>query len=96
MRRRPTRRDLLVVIGQLQRLIGEASMHHGNDRDANGFEKGVRVLREAHALCVDARAYDPPIRESGPWSAATGAASAASAVARPAASDARTPSAGDE
>ena len=47
MRRKPTRRDLLVVVGRLQVLVGEVSASHGNDRDPNGFEKGMRALKEA-------------------------------------------------
>ena len=38
MKRKPTRRDLLIVIGRLQDLIGKATAAHGNDRDPNGFE----------------------------------------------------------
>ncbi len=45
--RRPTRRDLLVVIGRLQGLIGHASSLYGNDRKPNGFEHGTRALKEA-------------------------------------------------
>lgn len=67
-RRRPTRRDLLVVIGRLQDLIGETDHRHGNDRDPNGFERGQRALKLAHKLCVDARSFDPPIEDRlGPW-----------------------------
>jgi hypothetical protein len=67
MKRRPTRRDLLVVIGRLQDLISKASGSHGNDRDPNGFEVGMKTLDKAFSLCVEVLGYDFPIRRSGPW-----------------------------
>ncbi len=67
-RRRPTRRDLLVVVGRLQDLVGSALICHGNNRDPDGFEKGQQVLQEAFDLCTEARSQDPPIEPpSGPW-----------------------------
>lgn len=58
--RKPTRKDLLRVITELQNLVGQAMGTHANDRDRNGFEKGQKVLEEAHELCIRARAFDPP------------------------------------
>lgn len=61
-RSKPTRRDLLIVIGKLQDLIGEARGTHENDRrPPHAFERAQDQLREAHELCVDARSFDPPI-----------------------------------
>ena len=57
---KPSRRKLMQVICELQRLVGEASAFHGNDRDNDGFEKGQKLLAEAHKLCLDARSFDPP------------------------------------
>lgn len=62
VRKRPTRRDLLLVITQLQGWVGEAAALHGNDRDPNGFERGQAALRRAFALCVEARSFDPPLQ----------------------------------
>lgn len=67
LKRKPTRRDLLVVIGRLQDLIGQAMAAHGNDRNPDGFEQGQDALDAAHALCVAATRQDPPIKSSGPW-----------------------------
>ncbi|MGF6996717.1 hypothetical protein [Paraburkholderia sp. GAS32] len=58
--KRPTRLDLLKVVTELQHLIGEAHGQHANDRDRNSFEKGQKVLEQAHALCIEARSFDPP------------------------------------
>ena len=43
---------------ELQRLIGGAMKHHGNDRD--GYEKGQKALERAHEQCFEARSFDPP------------------------------------
>lgn len=58
--KKPSRKDLLRVITELQTLIGTAMSRHGNDRDPHGFEKGQRALEQAHNLCIEARAFDPP------------------------------------
>lgn len=73
-RRKPTRRDLLVVIGRLQDLIGRASSHAGNDRSPNRLANTQGTLDEAVQLCVEARCYDPPIKDSGPWAGVPGPA----------------------
>lgn len=67
--RKPTRRDLLVVIGRLQDIVSSAESCHGNDRDPNGFEKGQDLLKRAFRLCVSALGSDPPLEEDkyGPW-----------------------------
>ena len=67
-KRRPTRRDLLIVIGVLQDAIGLARSRYDDDRNPNGLEKGNLVLDKAHELCVRARSGDPPIETRlGPW-----------------------------
>lgn len=58
--KKPTRKDLLKVVTELQRLIGRGMACHGNDRDPHGFEKGNNALQEAHNLCIAARSFDPP------------------------------------
>jgi len=67
VRRRPTRRDLLVVIGRLQDLVGEARARHMDDRDRNGYERGQEALERAHELCIEVLGMDDPVTPSGPW-----------------------------
>jgi hypothetical protein len=67
-KRRPTRRDLLIVIGRLQDQIGVGMMLLGDDRHRDGFELGMKSLRKSHDLCIEARSQEPPIlHASGPW-----------------------------
>lgn len=64
--RKPTRRDLLVVIGRLQNMIGEAlgQVEPGPNDDVESVRK---PLERAHSLCIDSRSYDPPLEQKGPW-----------------------------
>jgi hypothetical protein len=67
MRRKPTRRDLLVVIGRLQDLVGRVGTAM-NDRNPRRADDVAESLGAAHQLCVDARSYDDPINDRhGPW-----------------------------
>lgn len=67
MKRKPTRRDLLIVIGRLQDKIGRA-MAEDNDRNPNRAAQVQGVLTEAFDLCNEARAQDPSIEDNlGPW-----------------------------
>jgi hypothetical protein len=67
MKRKPTRRDLLVVIGRLQHLVGLAdALNH--DRNPNRHAEVHGTLEEALKLCIEVRSQDPPIdHHSGPW-----------------------------
>ncbi|AMR77980.1 hypothetical protein [Cupriavidus nantongensis] len=58
--KKPTRRELLQVITELQDLIGKAMARHGNDRDRDGYEMRQKYLEQAHELCIEARSFDPP------------------------------------
>lgn len=69
-RRKPTRRDLLVVIGRLQDLVGKAVQAHGDDRNPDGFQQGMESLEVAHELCIEVRSHEPPVRDTGPWASA--------------------------
>ena len=69
MRRKPTRRDLLVVIGRLQDIIGRAKGISWDDRDPDRQDHLQKTLEEGFELCVEVIAQDPPIEPSGPWSA---------------------------
>lgn len=57
-------RKLLIVIGKLQTLIGQAKNNHENDRNPNGFEKGQKALDEAFRLCLQARSEYDPVEDS--------------------------------
>ncbi len=60
-KRKPSRRDLLIVVEQLQNMIGEADGLRQNDRDQNAYSCEGVVLRKAHDLCIDARSFDDPV-----------------------------------
>ena len=67
-RRKPTRRDLLVVIGRLQHLIGLAECASGDDRSPHSRANTHGHLMAAHQLCIEARSQDEPIEDRfGPW-----------------------------
>lgn len=68
MKRRPTRRDLLVVIGRLQDIAGRIASA-ASDRNPNRAAEIAHHCDRALNMCVAARSYDP-IAESGPWSEA--------------------------
>ena len=59
-RRKPTRKDLLVVIGELQNRIGLAKALC-NDRNPDRQAQVDHALQTAIELCVEARSYDPPL-----------------------------------
>ena len=68
---KPTRRDLLIVVGRLQDLVGRA-MAQLNDRNPNRQEEVTATLNEAHTLAINARRFDPPTmgKSRNGWSAA--------------------------
>lgn len=61
MKTKPTRRDLLLVIGQLQDLIGEANGIAGNDRNPNRLAETKGTLDMAFGLAVEAQGFDKPV-----------------------------------
>ena len=58
MNRRPTRRDLLQVIGRLQTIIGGAK-GASHDRNPNARAQVETALTLAQNLCLEATAQDP-------------------------------------
>jgi hypothetical protein len=66
VKRKPTRRDLLIVVGRLQGLVGHA-LSRNHDRNPNRQAEVDGTLHEAVRLCIVARSYDPPLKDSGPW-----------------------------
>jgi hypothetical protein len=66
-RRRPTRRDLLIVIEQLQDIIGRARGAN-HDRNPNRFAEVDGLLSAAFDYCLKARNHDPPVgSRPSPW-----------------------------
>jgi hypothetical protein len=64
--KKPSRRDLLIVVGRLQSYIGGALRASG-DRNPNRAAEVKAELDEAFDLCIAARSYDDPVEPSGPW-----------------------------
>lgn len=66
-KRKPTRRDLLLVIGRLQQKVGRA-MGANNDRNPNSYAETRGVLQEALELCIEVRSCEPSVEgKLGPW-----------------------------
>jgi hypothetical protein len=61
MKARGEVRRLLIIIGELQSLIGCAKSNHENDRDPMSYENGQKQLREAFELCISATSKYEPI-----------------------------------
>lgn len=59
MRKRPTRRDLLLVVGELQTIIGQISESAG-DRNPNRAADIETYVKKGFQLALDARNFDPP------------------------------------
>lgn len=57
----------MLVLGELQTLVGKALAGYQNDRTADRSAVVVPPLEQAHQLCVDARSFDPPTDAEGPW-----------------------------
>lgn len=65
MTTKPTRRDLLLVIGELQGIIGEISGAYLNDRGPDRAQLVMDAVSRGERLCIQARSFDPPI--TGRW-----------------------------
>lgn len=61
MRGKPTRRDLLLVIGELQNIVGQMYSTYANDRAVDRAGPLKELSDRGHQLCSDARSFDPPI-----------------------------------
>jgi hypothetical protein len=66
-RKRPTRRDLLVVIARCQNLFGQVAAVT-SDRNPNRAADIERVWRAGFDLCVEAQSHDEPVDDARPWS----------------------------
>ena len=67
-RSRPTRRDLLLIVGHLQEIIGDIRGAAG-DRNPDRAADIERLTMQGHLLCIEARSFDPPIEggSKGGW-----------------------------
>lgn len=63
MKARGRTKKILLKVGQIQGLIGEAKTFHGNDRDNFGFERGQKKLEEALNICYEITAMYEPLNE---------------------------------
>jgi len=64
--KKPTRRDLLLVIGDLQDILGALGATYGNDRSYGRAEPIQDLVKRGMDLCIQARSYDPPLEGSWP------------------------------
>lgn len=67
-RRKPTRRDLLVVIQRLQHAIGSAIGSYMDDRSPSRADNVLGALRPAFDLAIEAQDHDQSVTQTGPWS----------------------------
>lgn len=51
MQARGKTKKILIKVYQIQSLVGEAWMHHQNDRNPEGFELAQKALKKAESLC---------------------------------------------
>jgi hypothetical protein len=66
MNRKPTRKDLLLVIGRCQTLFGEI-LGAASDRNPNRAEDIDRLCKKGFNLCIEAAEQDEPVAPNGPW-----------------------------
>ncbi len=66
MRRKPSRKELLMVIGNLQTIIGRA-ISADHDRNPNRAAQVNGALAVGHRLCIEARSYEDEVNPKGPW-----------------------------
>ena len=64
--KKPSRRDLLLVIGELQDIIGKLGSTYQNDRSRERAEPIQDLVKRGMDLCIIARSYDPPLTGSWP------------------------------
>lgn len=68
-RRKPTQRDLLIVVGRLEHALQRVLAAYQNDRDPNRWDTIHGIATPAITLAGEARDHFPAIdRPSGPWS----------------------------
>jgi hypothetical protein len=65
-KRKPTRRDLLVVISRLQTLVGSIGSA-ANDRNSNSAAQLAAIERRGMQICLEATSQDPAVTNTGPY-----------------------------
>jgi hypothetical protein len=63
--KKPSRRDLLLVIGELQNIIGALGSAYGNDRAVDRAQPIQDLTNRGMRLAILARSFDPPLE--GDW-----------------------------
>lgn len=58
--KKPSRKMLLLVIGELQTMIGNAQGIYLNDTGRDRADRLLPLLQDAFDLCVSARNFDDP------------------------------------
>lgn len=58
---RPTRRQLLAYLSEIQNAIGDAGCYSLEDKNPDRAAMLARALRRAHQLCIDAQSKDRPV-----------------------------------
>lgn len=71
MKRKPTRRDLLIVIGRLQNLFGSVGTA-ASDQNPNRAHQLQKIAKRGLNVAVEALEQDDPVTPSGPWSDPSG------------------------
>jgi len=61
---KPTRRDLIAVVEQLQDHVGEAMQWIDADTTPDAKTRMRAALSAAHDLCISTREHDPPKRRT--------------------------------
>lgn len=56
-------KQLLIVLNELQTLIGSAKGDHANDRDQSGWENGQLKLEAAFNICIETLGKYPQIKQ---------------------------------
>lgn len=58
---KPTRRQLLAYLAEIQNAIGDAGCYSLDDTNPNRGAALANALRRAHKLCVEAQTHDRPV-----------------------------------
>lgn len=58
---KPTRRQLLAYLSEIQNAIGDAGCCSLDDRNPDRAKILANALKRAHQLCIDAQSHDRPV-----------------------------------
>ena len=66
-RRKPTRRDLLIVVARLNTILGSMLNTYTDDRNEQRATDIIALAKRGDELSQAALAQDPPLVMRGPW-----------------------------